>query len=292
MPSETDVHPRHPGAGSFAIGPASAPKVLLFHGLTGAPSELWPLGLALAAAGYRVEAPVLPGHGTTPRDLARVSAQDVVAAARQHAADQTVEIIGGLSMGALLSLIVASERPQTKGLVLMATALRLSGRNFLAMEAMRLSGLSRLPLLLPKGAPDVGVDTPIRDGAVRPDFEMAAARAAETADRQPGADGRYDRIPSRWGREMFEVQRLAATAAPKVACPVLMMHGLRDQTASSENVPRATALLTSRVRVRVFAESPHLLMLGPERGTIAAEVVRFLNEVVPVAAPGDVTAKA
>ncbi len=53
-----------PGAEPFSAegGPAGA---LLLHGFTGNPSSMRPLGEQLAAAGLTVEAPALPGHGTT-----------------------------------------------------------------------------------------------------------------------------------------------------------------------------------------------------------------------------------
>ena len=39
--------------------------VLLSHGFTGSPVSMRPWGEHLAAAGYAVEVPRLPGHGTT-----------------------------------------------------------------------------------------------------------------------------------------------------------------------------------------------------------------------------------
>src|SRR4051812_18818237 len=117
------------GPNSFTLGAARSPHVLLLHGLTGAPHEVWPLGRAPSEVGYHVEAPLLRGHGTTPEDLAQTSADDLVAQARSVAEAGRAEVIGGLSMGALLALILAAERRETKALVLMATALRLQGVN-------------------------------------------------------------------------------------------------------------------------------------------------------------------
>src|SRR2546430_6119642 len=44
--------------------------VLLLHGFGGSPVEVQPLANALAERGYTVDVPLLPRHGTTPRDFA------------------------------------------------------------------------------------------------------------------------------------------------------------------------------------------------------------------------------
>jgi pimeloyl-ACP methyl ester carboxylesterase len=46
-------------------GDPSAPRVLMLHGVTSNARTWWRVGPALAAAGYRVIAPDLPGHGLT-----------------------------------------------------------------------------------------------------------------------------------------------------------------------------------------------------------------------------------
>ena len=57
-----------PGAepASFTGGPHG---ILVLHGFTGDPSSMRPLAESLAAAGYTVELPRLPGHGTAMEDM-------------------------------------------------------------------------------------------------------------------------------------------------------------------------------------------------------------------------------
>jgi carboxylesterase len=277
----------HPGASPFELGERGRPCVELFHGLTGAPSELWPLGLGLAAAGYRVQAPLWRGHGTTPAELAATSAEDLIGEARRATSDPAIDVIGGLSMGALLALLATEGRPNTRALILMAPALQLEGRNRLFASLTRWTPLGRLSGTIPKGAPDPGYRaTPMVEAPQHSREEISAARAAEGALAMPGADGRYSRIPLRWGRELGHLGRLAARAAPNVKCPVLILHGLEDRTASPESALRLAERLGGEVQIRFFASSPHLLALGPERGAVAAEVVRFLRRIVPVAETG------
>src|SRR5262249_23658650 len=67
---------------SSAEGAASGPEarqrtgVGVIHGFSGSPVSTRPLAEALAALGFRVEAPRLPGHGTHPRDMARTRYAD------------------------------------------------------------------------------------------------------------------------------------------------------------------------------------------------------------------------
>ena len=59
-------------AGPFRLGDPRgglAPAVLCVHGLTGTPYEVRPPAEALAAAGFYCEGPLLPGHGTSFREL-------------------------------------------------------------------------------------------------------------------------------------------------------------------------------------------------------------------------------
>jgi esterase/lipase len=60
--------PLLPGAEPFAADGGSI-GVLLSHGFTGSPQSLRPWAEHLAAAGYAVRLPRLPGHGTTWQEM-------------------------------------------------------------------------------------------------------------------------------------------------------------------------------------------------------------------------------
>lgn len=268
---------RHPGASSFVLGPASAPRVLLFHGLTGTPGELWPLGCALARAGYRVEAPMLPGHGTKPEALFDVDADDIIAFARAVAQQgPPPAVLGGLSFGTLLSLCVAAELPP-QAMVLLAPAAVMAGsaRTFdrLGLVPWRRAG----GLLVPKAAPDLGDEVSLVEAD-------PIARAAIEAPGSDGPAGRYTRIPLRWATQLRRARQRAKSAAARVQCPVLVAHGLQDRTASASSAGEvASWLQAAPVSVRLFAGSRHILPLGAERGRLAVEVAGFLSSHLPAA---------
>lgn len=100
-------------------GDASAPPLLLIHGVTSSAANWWRLGPAFAATGRRVVAVDLPGHGRTGHWTGhhrfRDNAADVAAFARAAGlAVDDLEVIGH-SWGAVTAaaLPVAGLRPAT-----------------------------------------------------------------------------------------------------------------------------------------------------------------------------------
>lgn len=109
--------------------PGSAAGVLLVHGFGATPHELYELGETCARAGLTALGVRLPGHGTTPADLAGRRWQEWLEAVEEGwalLARETPRVYGvGISTGALLLLLAARQRPAA-GLVLLSPFLRLS----------------------------------------------------------------------------------------------------------------------------------------------------------------------
>ncbi|MGY1638046.1 alpha/beta hydrolase [Geodermatophilus sp. SYSU D00742] len=120
-----------PGAEPFAFpgGPAGGGTgVLLVHGFTGSPGSMRPWGEHLAAQGFAVRAPLLPGHGTRWQDCNLTGDQDWVDAVStafdELAADCDRVVVAGLSMGGTLAIRLAELRPdEVAGLVLVNPSL-------------------------------------------------------------------------------------------------------------------------------------------------------------------------
>jgi carboxylesterase len=81
--------------------------ILLLHGFAGNPDEVGPLREFLAERGYRMECPLLPGHGETKSELSKTSHEDWILAAEQayHRLSKECEsvVAVGFSMGGLLA---------------------------------------------------------------------------------------------------------------------------------------------------------------------------------------------
>src|SRR5882724_1148917 len=88
--------------------------VVLSHGFTGTPASMRPWAEYLAAAGFTVRLPLLPGHGTTWQDANTTRWPDWYAAVEQAydevAAHCSTVFAGGLSMGGTLVTRLAEEK--------------------------------------------------------------------------------------------------------------------------------------------------------------------------------------
>lgn len=112
------------GAEGFMLRGTNARGLLLLHGSGDSPQSMRYFGDRLNAAGYTVYAPLLPGHGRSPRAFAAARAEEFLAAARAglataRAAAPWVGVIG-LSMGGALATRVAAEASDVRVLVLLA----------------------------------------------------------------------------------------------------------------------------------------------------------------------------
>lgn len=105
--------------------------VLLLHGLFGSPNELHVLGGQLAAGGYSVRIPLLPGRGAPVSELDALSWEDWMSAATREfdalAQTHASVAVGGLSAGGTMALDLALRRPAS-ALLLFAAALTLRHR--------------------------------------------------------------------------------------------------------------------------------------------------------------------
>lgn len=116
--------------GGLAVPHRRSVGILLLHGLTATTAEVRPLAEFLHAAGYTVAGPLLPGHGTHPEDLNRVSWHDwtwEAEIAYQHLATVCDHVfVGGESTGAVIALYLASRHPEIAGVLAYAPAIQLA----------------------------------------------------------------------------------------------------------------------------------------------------------------------
>ena len=118
----TDAQPADliPGAEPWSHdgGPVG---VLVLHGFTGNPASMRGMAEAMAAAGFTVDLPRLPGHGTTVEDMIPTGWSDWLghAEARYQALAERCPqvVVVGLSMGGALTAWLGSEHPEIAGLV-------------------------------------------------------------------------------------------------------------------------------------------------------------------------------
>jgi len=114
FPIMTGAEPwSHDGDGSHGA--------LVLHGFTGNPGSMRAVAEVLAAKGFHVEMPLLPGHGTHVDDMLPTRWSDWVgeaeAAYQRLAQRATHVVVVGLSMGGALTLRLGADHPEIAGLV-------------------------------------------------------------------------------------------------------------------------------------------------------------------------------
>lgn len=222
--------------------------VLLLHGFTATTTEVRPLATYLRDAGYSVAAPLLPGHGTSPDDLNRQKWRDWVTAA--EAAYQDIRnkcdviFVGGLSMGGLLTLYLASQHPEIAGILLYAPAFDIP-----KLRAARWVSLFRRSVSKRKGERVM----PWKGYRVNP---LAAAA------------------------ELYQLSKLVSTELEHIQQPTIIFQGLLDQTVN----PRGAQQVYDRIqsankKLHWLEDSTHVLLLDREFDQVASLSLDFLKYV-------------
>ncbi len=242
-----------PGADPFSA-PGGAHGALVLHGFTGSPQSMRGLASAFAAAGFAVELPRLPGHGTAIEDMLQTTWSDWSARAEEAYLDLARRcdkvVVGGLSMGGTLTLWLAERHPEIAGIVLVNPAAEPPADSFREM----------LQGILDSGSPTM------------------PAVGNDIAD--PGAtELAYESTPVGPLLSMFEAVNEIAAGLGQVECPVLLMNSPQDHVVP----PSSSDLIAERVSgplERVTLErSYHVATLDYDKDEIERRAVEFARKV-------------
>ena len=115
----------------------SSVGVLVVHGFTGTPASVRGIAEAMAAAGYDVELPRLPGHGTAVEDMLATNWADwtgeVSSAVARLSARVSQIVAVGQSMGGTLALRAALDHSEIGALVLVNPLTRVRDAETMAL---------------------------------------------------------------------------------------------------------------------------------------------------------------
>jgi carboxylesterase len=226
---------------------------LVIHGFTGCPQSMRPLAEAFAAAGYTVELPLLPGHGTTVDDMITTGWADWSAAAEAAYTDLAARcervVVAGLSMGGSLTVWLASRHPEIAGIVCVNPALRIPDELVDAVRQTLDGGVDRFP--------SIGGD-------------LADPEASESA---------YDATPLAPLLTLAEATAALRDDLGRIACPVLLMNAPEDHTVPPADSDELAAGVAGPVERISLDRSYHVATLDYDRDLINAEAVAFAGRV-------------
>lgn len=257
-----------PGAAPRWIGPEDSPKAaLLVHGFLGCGENFGELPGALAEDGWRVRLMLLPGHGTRPRDILGVTAEQWAAAvAEEYEALRkehgTVLLVGHSLGGALATLTAARAEQAPDGLVLAAPYFGVAHRWWYGLRPETWLALAQpvLPWTY-KGKLFMQVNRPEAKDVVQSYAWAPTAAMAEVM---------------RVGQWVNEPNIRAG-----VACPVLWIHAPDDRAAAYEAAAAAVDAMTGTVRRLRLERSNHLIFHDYERDDVVEANRDFAHRATP-----------
>lgn len=224
------------------------------HGFTGSPHSVRPWAKHLAARGWTVSLPLLPGHGTTWQECNRTGWRDWFATV-DEAFGQLRErcervFVCGLSMGGTLALRLAEQHGgDVTGIVLVNPAVAM-----LRWDTKFLPVLGRL-------VPSVA--------AIGNDIAL------------PGVlEGAYARTPVRAAASLRRFQNLVRHDLGRVTQPLLLLHSEQDHVVEPANSALVLAGISSTdVREILLTESYHVATLDHDAPVIFDETVAFVERL-------------
>jgi carboxylesterase len=252
-------------------GKTGRTAALLIHGLGGTQFDLGSIHKALRRAGIEPHSITLPGHGTTPHDLASVRAEAwldaVTTAYREIARDyDTVHVIG-MCMGALLALALCAREGHARGrLVALAPPIYIDGWATPWYRVLRHAAYW-LPFVPKRVRVDESEPYGIKNAELRSIVKAKFAR---------GDAFHYGWVPLACIREVDRLRRLARRAAAALACETLVMHARHDDLTSLKSAYFLRGAV-KRSELVVLENSYHLICVDNDRQLVATHVLRFLG---------------
>jgi carboxylesterase len=226
---------------------------LVLHGFTGNPQGLRGLAEAFAAAGFAVELPLLPGHGTSVDDMLETDWDDWSAAAEAAfealAARSERMVVAGLSMGGTLTAWLGTRYPDVAGLVFVNPAVDVPDEMVKALDDLVAAGTDRIP-------------------AVGNDVADPAAR-----------EKAYDATPLRPLLSLAAAAEAVRQDLGKIACPVLILTSPQDHVVPPANSDLLAEGVSGPVERVTLERSYHVATLDYDKDLINGKAVEFARRV-------------
>ena len=268
----------------FVLEGVNGATVILIHGLTGTPNEMRFLANFLNRRGYSVICPRLANHGQPLSVLKRTRWQELYASVRDAAAVRQAltgggrVFVSGLSMGALLALVLADEyRDRIAGVTCLAPTLFYDGWN--TPGARFFMPLACTPIkhfFYFKEEPPYGIRNEAIQARVHKYYANASLDNMENV-----AQYGYPFYPV---TQLYQLQLLVkylSRRLPNMKTPIQLIQAKDDDMTSIKNSKYIYDRVKSPMKEMVFLyNSYHVISVDQERDIVAEKMEGFFSRVM------------
>ncbi|TFJ94187.1 alpha/beta hydrolase [Lentibacillus salicampi] len=232
--------------------PGNETGVLVIHGFTGTTQSMHDLGKQFAEAGFTVFGPRLAGHGTAPEDMENRSYEEWIETVEngleklQATCDDV--FVAGLSMGGTLTLYLAEEHPEIKGI-------------------MPINAATHMPEMMGNYESLKGTETRFVEG-IGSDIKQEGVE--ELA---------YKQTPVKSMKELMDLSIMVREKLSEITAPAMILSSAEDHVVPPENSREIYESISSDVREFVMLEnSYHVATLDNDKERIAEKCVKFVKD--------------
>ncbi|WP_010532014.1 alpha/beta fold hydrolase [Lentibacillus jeotgali] len=231
--------------------PGNTTGILVIHGFTGTTQSMHYLGKQLAEEGFTVFGPRLSGHGTDPEDMEQSTYHDWIETVETglEKLQATCEevFVAGLSMGGTLSLYLAENHPEIKGI-------------------MPINAATHMPDLIKNYETLKDTDTQFVEG-IGSDIKQEGVE--ELA---------YKLTPVKSMKELISLSEMVKDKLPEITAPAMILSSAEDHVVPPENSREIYESISSSDREFVVLEnSYHVATLDNDKELIAEKCVAFVR---------------
>ncbi|MDE3083327.1 MAG: alpha/beta fold hydrolase [Acidobacteriota bacterium] len=245
--------PLLPGAEPFS-SPGGPHGVLVLHGFTGSPASMRPLAERLAAEGYSVELPLLPGHGTSVEDMKATTWADWTSAAlaaydELAARSQSVAVVG-LSMGGGLTAHVAQHREVAACVFINPLVKPVADELYAGLEELLAAGVE--------------------------EFESIG----EDIKKEGVSEAAYPATPLVCAKSLFDGVAVLHEGLSSISAPGLLLQSREDHVVTSDNGDALVELVAGPLERIWLEDSYHVATLDNDQPLVESATLSFLERTL------------
>ena len=244
------------GAGPFYFEGNKIGIIMIHGGGGGTCADLKPLAEDLhKKGGYTISVPLLPGFGTSPVNLRKIPISEWKFALNKEltALKDTCDkiIVGGHSMGGILTLILASSNDLDGIFTISAPA-----------------GVQRFLFHLV------------------PFFKIFVKyHSIDSEQFKKDTNGKwvgYDKIPLNIATKVKKLMKEMKKSLSKVKCPALLFQGHLDSDVKKNSMVYIFSNISSKNKRKIWLEhNDHTILESPDHNQIVSELFNFISEICP-----------